>query len=191
MSPGKPERVFGLPPRPRVGWNARRVALGWAKRSAGRNGLENKENASVGNITLGGGAGNISQGLVVTPISVRNLSPLIKGTCTDAKEFRFCRDHKLPKIEHEIEAGSSVLVIFSASTYDARGTSHPKHVNKTVSVNAVGVVLLTDPITMDNNDGDASTSPNYTSGDLGVESDHTLSSDDERGGSSTGPIILL
>ncbi|KAH7906866.1 hypothetical protein BJ138DRAFT_568044 [Hygrophoropsis aurantiaca] len=64
MSPGKPERVFGLPPRPRVGSNARRVALGWAKRSAGRNGLENKENASVGNITLGGGGGNISQGLV-------------------------------------------------------------------------------------------------------------------------------
>jgi hypothetical protein len=54
MSPCKPERVFGLPPRPRVGSITRRAALGWAKRGASRNGVENKENAV-----------NISQGLVI------------------------------------------------------------------------------------------------------------------------------
>jgi hypothetical protein len=61
MSPGKLERVFGLPPRPRVGSTARRVALGWAKRSTGRNGLENKENT-----TFAAASVNISQGLIMT-----------------------------------------------------------------------------------------------------------------------------
>ncbi|KAH7918158.1 hypothetical protein BV22DRAFT_1200072 [Leucogyrophana mollusca] len=86
MSPGKPERVFGLPPRPRVGSNARRVALGWAKRSTGRSGIENKENASVGNITLGGGGtGNVSQGLVMTPSeSLRLNRPRPRGRPTPA-----------------------------------------------------------------------------------------------------------
>ncbi|KAH7909522.1 hypothetical protein BJ138DRAFT_1114912 [Hygrophoropsis aurantiaca] len=107
------------------------------------------------------------------------------------KAFALTQFNKLPKIDHEIEVGSAVLVIFSASTYDARGNSQPKHVNKTVSVNAVSIVLLADPITTENDAG-PSTPPNYTSGDLGVESDHTLSSDDEQAKHSTsGPIILL
>ncbi|KAI0309656.1 hypothetical protein OF83DRAFT_1179371 [Amylostereum chailletii] len=38
----------GLPARPRVGSNARRTALGWAKRSAGRENKENRENVSFG-----------------------------------------------------------------------------------------------------------------------------------------------
>jgi len=66
MSLGKPERVFGLPPRPRVGSVARRAALGWAKRSTGRYGVENKENASIGGISLPTAPGNVSQGLVMT-----------------------------------------------------------------------------------------------------------------------------
>lgn len=47
--------IIGLPPRPRVGSNARRTALGWTKRSTGREnkeskGKENKENVSYGSI---------------------------------------------------------------------------------------------------------------------------------------------
>ncbi|OJA11619.1 hypothetical protein AZE42_05475 [Rhizopogon vesiculosus] len=84
MSPGKPERVFGLPPRPRVGSTARRAALGWAKRSSGRNGLENKENASIGSISLAVAA-NISQGLVMTPSETLRLNrPRPRGRPTPA-----------------------------------------------------------------------------------------------------------
>ncbi|KAF8839757.1 hypothetical protein BDN67DRAFT_736710 [Paxillus ammoniavirescens] len=65
ISPDKPELVFGLPARPRVGSTARRVALGWAKRSSGRNGFENKENnTSLGNVSVG--PGNATQGTVMT-----------------------------------------------------------------------------------------------------------------------------
>ncbi|KAI0051553.1 hypothetical protein FA95DRAFT_1580533 [Auriscalpium vulgare] len=42
---------FGLPARPRVASNARRSALGWAKRSTGK---ENKENTSQGSIATPG-----------------------------------------------------------------------------------------------------------------------------------------
>lgn len=66
MSPGKLERVFGLPPRPHVGSVARRTALGWVKRSTGRNLLENKENASIGNISLASVPGHMLQGLIMT-----------------------------------------------------------------------------------------------------------------------------
>jgi len=61
-SPCKPERVFGLPPRPRVGSTARRAALGWARRSTGRNGMENKENAGFSTFSL---ATASAQGLVM------------------------------------------------------------------------------------------------------------------------------
>ncbi|KAG1841279.1 hypothetical protein F4604DRAFT_1987168 [Suillus subluteus] len=44
ISPGKLERMFSLSPHLR--------GLGWAKRSTGRDGLENKENATIGNISL-------------------------------------------------------------------------------------------------------------------------------------------
>ncbi|KAG2365179.1 hypothetical protein BDR07DRAFT_1470529 [Suillus spraguei] len=85
MSPGKLERVFGLPPRPRVGSVARRTALGWAKRSAGRNGLENKENASIGNISLAAVPGNMSQGLIITPSETLRLNrPRPRGRPTPA-----------------------------------------------------------------------------------------------------------
>ncbi|KAG1742162.1 hypothetical protein EDB19DRAFT_1970535 [Suillus lakei] len=66
MSPGKLEHMFGLPPRSRVGLVAQRAALGWAKRNTGHNGLENKENASIGNISLAAVPGNMSQGLIKT-----------------------------------------------------------------------------------------------------------------------------
>ncbi|KAG1727136.1 hypothetical protein EDB19DRAFT_1914356 [Suillus lakei] len=85
MSPGKLERVFGLPPRPRVGSVARRAALGWAKRSTGRNGLENKENASIGNISLAAVPGNMSQGSIMTPSETLRLNrPRPKGRPTPA-----------------------------------------------------------------------------------------------------------
>ncbi|KAG1723926.1 uncharacterized protein EDB91DRAFT_1171738, partial [Suillus paluster] len=85
MSPGKPERVFGVPPRPRVGSVARRAALGWAKRSTGRNGLENKENASFSNISLTAVPGNMSQGLVMTPSETLRLNrPRPRGRPTPA-----------------------------------------------------------------------------------------------------------
>ncbi|KAG2134191.1 uncharacterized protein EDB93DRAFT_1173064 [Suillus bovinus] len=85
MSPGKLERVFGLPPRPRVGSVARRAALGWVKRSTGRNGLENKENASVGNISLGAVPGNMSHGLGMTPSETLRLNrPRPRGRPTPA-----------------------------------------------------------------------------------------------------------
>lgn len=52
-SPDKPERIFGLPPRPRVGSMARRTAFGWSK-SSGCSGVENKENkTTIGNIGVG------------------------------------------------------------------------------------------------------------------------------------------
>ncbi|KAI6137090.1 hypothetical protein F5141DRAFT_1230782 [Pisolithus sp. B1] len=64
---GKLELVFGLPSRPRVASNARRAALGWSKRGTGRIGAENKENStSLGNISLGAGLANISQGIIMT-----------------------------------------------------------------------------------------------------------------------------
>lgn len=68
ISPDKPERVFGLPPRTRMGSTARRVALGWSKRSTGRNGVENKENnTTIGNISIGAPAtANVSQGTMMT-----------------------------------------------------------------------------------------------------------------------------
>ncbi|KAG0697268.1 hypothetical protein DFH29DRAFT_160061 [Suillus ampliporus] len=85
MSPGKLERVFGLPPRPRVGSVARRAALGWAKRSTGRSGLENKENASFGNISLAAVPGNVSQGSVMTPSETLRLNrPRPRGRATPA-----------------------------------------------------------------------------------------------------------
>jgi hypothetical protein len=85
MSPGKLERVFGLPPRPRVGSVARRTALGWAKRSTGRNGMENKENASIGNISLAAVPGNTSQGLIMTPSETLRLNrPRPRGRPTPA-----------------------------------------------------------------------------------------------------------
>lgn len=85
MSPGKLERVFGLPPRPRVGSVARRTALGWAKRSNGRNGSENKENASIGNISLAAVPGNVSQGLIITPSETLRLNrPRPRGRPTPA-----------------------------------------------------------------------------------------------------------
>jgi len=62
--PNKPERVFGLPPRPRVGSTARRTAFGWSKKSTGRGGVENKENnstiANVAPTTV-----NVSQGTII------------------------------------------------------------------------------------------------------------------------------
>ncbi|KIJ60131.1 hypothetical protein HYDPIDRAFT_32553 [Hydnomerulius pinastri MD-312] len=92
LSPGKPERVFGLPPRPRVGSTARRVALGWAKRSTGRNGFENKENnTSMGNVSLGAGLGNASQGIVMTPSETLRLNrprPRGRPTPASAKPIR-------------------------------------------------------------------------------------------------------
>ncbi|KAG1847994.1 hypothetical protein C8R48DRAFT_779063 [Suillus tomentosus] len=85
MSPGKLERVFGLPPRPRVGSVARRAALGWVKRSTGRNGSENKENASIGNISLAAVPGNMSQGLGMTPSETLRLNrPRPRGRPTPA-----------------------------------------------------------------------------------------------------------
>ncbi|KIK98105.1 hypothetical protein PAXRUDRAFT_725108 [Paxillus rubicundulus Ve08.2h10] len=76
ISPVKPEVVFGLPPRPRVGSTARRVALGWAKRSAGRNGFENKENnTSLGNVSVG--RGNATQGTVMTCVSFVGCNVLV------------------------------------------------------------------------------------------------------------------
>ncbi|KAG2030786.1 hypothetical protein BDR03DRAFT_161432 [Suillus americanus] len=85
MSPGKLERVFGLPPRPRVGSVARRAALGWVKRSTGRNGLENKENASIGNISLAAVPSNMSQGSVMTPSETLRLNrPRPRGRPTPA-----------------------------------------------------------------------------------------------------------
>ncbi|KAG1897346.1 uncharacterized protein F5891DRAFT_1242792 [Suillus fuscotomentosus] len=85
MSPGKLERVFGLPPRPRMGSVARRAALGWVKRSTGRNGSENKENASIGNISLAAVPGNMSQGLGMTPSETLRLNrPRPRGRPTPA-----------------------------------------------------------------------------------------------------------
>ncbi|KAG1849200.1 hypothetical protein F4604DRAFT_1811164 [Suillus subluteus] len=85
ISPGKLERMFGLPPRPRVGSVARRAALGWAKRSSGRNGLENKENASIGNISLAAVPSNMSQGSVMTPSETLRLNrPRPRGRPTPA-----------------------------------------------------------------------------------------------------------
>ena len=66
----KPERVFGLPPRPRVASTAR-VTLGRPKRSAGRNGVENKENnTTIGNIGVKAPtAANVSQGTIMTCVT--------------------------------------------------------------------------------------------------------------------------
>ncbi|KAH0838886.1 hypothetical protein J3R83DRAFT_7313 [Lanmaoa asiatica] len=68
ISQDKPERVFGLPPRPPAGSMVRRVALGWSKRSTGRNAVENKENnTTIGNISVGAStAANVSQGSMIT-----------------------------------------------------------------------------------------------------------------------------
>ncbi|KAH7903829.1 hypothetical protein BJ138DRAFT_1120011 [Hygrophoropsis aurantiaca] len=127
-----------------------------------------------------------------TPVSGNPLQWYESIPAYDGKEaFALAHFNKLPKIDHEIDVGSSVLVIFSASAYEARGNSLPKNVNKTVSVNAVSIVLLADPV-VTGEDHDSSTPPTYSSGDLGVESDHTLSSDDDQAKDSTsGPIILL
>ncbi|KAI0064426.1 hypothetical protein BV25DRAFT_322323 [Artomyces pyxidatus] len=55
VSPFVPDKnaknSFGLPARPRVGSNARRSALGWSKRSTGK---ENRENTSSGTIATPG-----------------------------------------------------------------------------------------------------------------------------------------
>ncbi|KAH7884200.1 hypothetical protein F5I97DRAFT_1671717 [Phlebopus sp. FC_14] len=85
-SPSKPERIFGLPPRPRVASTARRAALGWVKRSTGRSGVENKENSSVGHISLGMALGNGSQGnLIMTPAETLRLNrPRPRGRPTPA-----------------------------------------------------------------------------------------------------------
>lgn len=82
----KPECVFGLPSRPRVASNARRAALGWSKRGTGRIGGENKENnTSLGNVSLGAGLGNISQGIIMTPSETLRLSrPRPRGRPTPA-----------------------------------------------------------------------------------------------------------
>ncbi|KAG2338846.1 hypothetical protein BDR05DRAFT_951659 [Suillus weaverae] len=89
MSPGKLERVFGLPPRPRVGSVARRAALGWAKRSTGRNGLENKENASIGNISLGAAPSNMSQGLASSEtLRLNRPRPRGRPTLASARPIR-------------------------------------------------------------------------------------------------------
>ncbi|KAH7909521.1 hypothetical protein BJ138DRAFT_1180981 [Hygrophoropsis aurantiaca] len=110
----------------------------------------------------------------------------------DGREaFALTQLHKLPKIEHEIDIGSSVLVIFSASTYDARGSSQPKHVNKIVSVNAVAIILIAEPISMEIDEKDNSAPSTYASGDLGVESDHTLSSGDEQEKKKDDGAVML
>ncbi|KAF9235707.1 hypothetical protein BU15DRAFT_89481 [Melanogaster broomeanus] len=85
-SPDKPERVFGLPPRPRVASTARRAALGWAKRSNGRSGFENKENnSSFGNVSLGMGSTNAIQGVIMTPSDTLRLNrPRPRGRPTPA-----------------------------------------------------------------------------------------------------------
>jgi len=51
-SPCKSERVFSLPPHPRVGSTTRRAVLCWARRSTGRNGMENKDNAGFSTFSL-------------------------------------------------------------------------------------------------------------------------------------------
>ncbi|KAA1479222.1 hypothetical protein DENSPDRAFT_830309 [Dentipellis sp. KUC8613] len=65
ISPFVPEKngknSFGLPARPRVGSNARRTALGWAKRSIGKENKENKENTSQGTIATPGDSLRISR----------------------------------------------------------------------------------------------------------------------------------
>ena len=68
ISPAKPERVFGLPPRPRVGSTVRRAGMGCSKKSTGRNGVENKENnTTIGNISIEArAAANVSQGTMIT-----------------------------------------------------------------------------------------------------------------------------
>ena len=67
ISPDKPERVFGLPPRTRAGSMARRGAFGWSKKSSGRGGVENKENnTTIGNISVGVPTTvNVSQGTII------------------------------------------------------------------------------------------------------------------------------
>ncbi|KAG2115547.1 hypothetical protein BD769DRAFT_1391209 [Suillus cothurnatus] len=85
MSPGKLERVFGLPPHPHVGSVAQRTALGWVKRSTGRNWLENKENASIGNISLASVPGHMLQGLIMMPSETLRLNrPRPRGRPTPA-----------------------------------------------------------------------------------------------------------
>lgn len=67
MDDSKLVKTFGLP-RPRVPSNARRTALGWSKRSTGKN--DNKEN-------------NLSQGLIMTPSdSLRINRPRPRGRPT-------------------------------------------------------------------------------------------------------------
>ena len=92
MVPGdKLERVFGLPPRPRVASTARRAAFGWTKRSTG----QNKENSlSLGNVSLGGGLANMSQGITMTCVSTlsrcwpRNQ---LTGLCRPSETLRLSR----------------------------------------------------------------------------------------------------
>ncbi|KAF9219060.1 hypothetical protein BS17DRAFT_439592 [Gyrodon lividus] len=86
VSPDKPERVFGLPPRPRVASTARRAALGWAKRSTGRSGFENKENnTSFGNPSVAMGPGNAIPGVIMTPSDTLRLNrPRPRGRPTPA-----------------------------------------------------------------------------------------------------------
>ena len=67
ISPTKAERIFGLPPRPRVGSVARRTTFGWSKKSSGRNSVENKENnTTIGNVGVGVPTTvNVSQGTIM------------------------------------------------------------------------------------------------------------------------------
>jgi serine/arginine repetitive matrix protein 2 len=63
VSPDKPDRVFGLPLRPRLGSVARCTTAGWTKKSTGRTNIENKENnASI----RAPPSVNVSQGTIAT-----------------------------------------------------------------------------------------------------------------------------
>ncbi|KAG2134074.1 hypothetical protein DEU56DRAFT_756980 [Suillus clintonianus] len=81
----------------------------------------------------------------------------------------FCLEDywKLPKINDEIENGTPVLVFFTASTYEYKGTAHNRELRKNASMNAKAIVLLANsPDSYQH--GEKPPTANYSEKDLGI-----------------------
>ncbi|OAX42568.1 hypothetical protein K503DRAFT_779829 [Rhizopogon vinicolor AM-OR11-026] len=76
---------------------------------------------------------------------------------------------KLPKIDTEIESCSAVLILFSVSTYDYKGSLCIPNLHTNTSLNVISIVLLASPTNDYTNSLSRKPPTTYTKKQLGIE----------------------